>query len=333
MNISNYVNPPFFPDSFLSQTMDGPHVGPHSADLVRLPLLYLYGGVWLDVGFLLFKHLDDFCWNTLEDESTLLEMAGFMLPFGRRTTPGEPKPEMNMMFNGFIASRRGNVCIKYWHDIFCAIWQGVTEMVDVDQHPLLRHLPRYELLLPRVTGSSQPPFTYSQFVNYIAQMLCLERLRHLLDPSTGWNGPEYFAQRVLLFDCVQEVYWAQHLTRWDGRKQFELLGTLRDGEGATERSKEYKEAKAFVQGILANSSTMKISHGLPSPGREYLAEIWDRPENQAADIVPGSFAAYLRWASEHFESERRLTRVLMPTFEPAVLVGGVIEVMGQAVSS
>ena len=312
VHVSKYVDSSFFPEAFLDNKMDGPHVPPHMADLIRLPLVYLYGGVWLDVGFLLFRNLDDLCWNALSDPTTPFEMAGFKVTF---------TPEMGMVHNGFIAARKGNMCIKYWHDIFLEVWKGVTTTEGMHKHPLLRHLPKYEP--PSAKG--QPPFKYAQFVDYIAQIFCLERLRHLTDPSLGWDGPRYFAKNVLLFDCVQEVYWAQRLTMWNGRKQFNLLATKRDTEAKDER---WKEAEAFVESILANSATMKISHGLVTAGREYLAEIWDKPENHGADVELGSFAAYLRWASEYSERIREIPKVLMPILKEAVLVGGIANVTG-----
>lgn len=162
-------------------------------------------------------------------------------------------------------------------------------------------------------------------MNHIAQIFCLERLKHAKDSNIGWDGPDYFEDRLLLFDCVQEVYWAQRLTMWDGRKQFDLLATSRKAEARDER---YDEAEGFVESILANSATMKVSHGLVTAGREYLVEIWDKPENRGADIEPGSFAAYLRWVSEHLEQTRKMARVVMPVCESAVLVGGIASVTG-----
>ena len=52
---------------------------------------------------------------------------------------------------------------------------------------------------------------YTQFVDYLAQVFCLERLRHLKDPAIGWDGPKFFVERVLLFDCVTEVYCADFI--------------------------------------------------------------------------------------------------------------------------
>ncbi|KAL2870554.1 glycosyltransferase [Aspergillus lucknowensis] len=310
-HVSRYIPREMLPDVFWDRKMTGPHVGQHSSDLVRLPLLYLYGGVWLDVGMFLFRGLDDLCWNKLEDPETPYEVAAFKVSMG---------PEISMLFNGYIAARKGSLCIKYWHDIFHTVWQGATSCEGMNAHPLLRHLPEYE---PPSRNGKRPPFMYAQFADYLAQVFCLERLRHLTDPSTGWDGPQFFDEKVLLFDCVTQAYWAQRLTDWNGRKQYELLNLPRSGlETGDEKA---KEAEALIQGVLGTSSTMKVSHGLVTAGREYLAEIWDKPENSDADIRPGTFAAYLRDASETFEQTKELVPLKMPVMEKAVLRAGITE--------
>lgn len=310
----NYIkDTSLLPQALLEKTMDGKHVPQHSSDIIRTALLLLYGGVWLDVGFLLFRHLDDLCWDALADSNQPYEMCAFSAHMG---------PNVGFIFNGFIAARKDNPCIRYWHQTFVKVWEGAQNTTGMSEHPLLRHLPRYE---PPSRDGKMPPFRYAQFVDYIAQVFCLERVRHLVDPSIGWNGPEYFKSRVLLFDCSPEVYYAQRLTMWDGRKQFDLLSRKREGAEGTE---EYKEAEEFVQGILANSATMKISHGLQTAGREYLAELWDKKENEYADCTPGTFAAYLRYESEHSKQIRRLEPRLLPVLNGALLEGDILQAVG-----
>ena len=121
-------------------------------------------------------------------------MAGFKVTLSK---------EIGMIFDGFVAARKGNPYIKYWHDTFSKVWEGVTTTSGMHKHPLLQYLPVYE---PASANGLQSPFKYAQFVDYIAQIFCLERLRYLRDPSTGWDGPEYFENKVLLFDCMEEIY-------------------------------------------------------------------------------------------------------------------------------
>ncbi|KAK6083348.1 capsule polysaccharide biosynthesis protein [Seiridium cupressi] len=262
----------FFPDAFVERIMSSTHKAPHAADLIQLPLLHLYGGVWIDVGFMLFRNLDDLCWDKPMDPTRDLQLFGFKMTISA---------EVAMFWNGFIAARKGCVAVKHWHGIFLKLWEGANKTAGMSSHLLIRHLPRYEV--PPSTG--QPPaFQYAHFVDYLAQMLCLERLRHIKDPAINWDGPAFFETSVLLYECVTEVYWAQHLTHWDGRKQFELLNPRRED---AIKDEPYFEADAFVAGIIDTSSTMKLSHGLVTEQREYLARIWDEPENSDADVAPG----------------------------------------------
>lgn len=318
VNVSKFVDDSHFPESFLQRKMEGKHKAPHMADLVRLPLVYLYGGIWMDVGFFLFRHLDDLVWDELSDPNTPYEMAGFKLSF----TPVGYVPESSNIFNGFIAGRKGCVCIKYWHDTFVKLWEGRTTTAGMCKSNLLQHLPKYE---PPATEHKMPNFMYEQFVDYIAQVFCLERLRHIKDTSLGWDGPKYFAENVLLFDCATQVYYAERLTRRDGRKTYNLLDRPREG---VEQGQDWKESESFVEAILNTSSTMKISHGLAMPGREYLSEIWDKKENQDDDIKQGTWAAYLRWAGVYYENKVPLPKVLINTLEPALLEGPYLEVVG-----
>lgn len=313
----------FFPEAFREHSggegLTGTHRAPHAADLLRLPLLYLHGGVWLDVGFTLFRDLDDLCWDVLADSNTPLELAGFRMTIS---------DEIGMFWNGFIAARRGCIAVRLWHDLFLKLWErdGRVSTEGMAADPLLRHLPRYEV--PSSTGEP-PAFTYASFVDYLIQMFCLERLRHTRDPGLGWDGPAWFAAKVLLYECVTEVYWAQALTHWDGRKQFEMLSQQREGERVDMEDEKHKEAKAFVDGILDMSSTMKLSHGLVTEQREYLARIWDKPEHVDSDREPGTFAAYMRWASVHYQQTRELKPLLLPVREDALLTGGLFDVVGK----
>ncbi|KAK9778220.1 putative glycosyl transferase [Seiridium cardinale] len=288
---SNFVpnTTEFFPDAFVEGIMSGTHKAPHAADLIRLPLLHLYGGVWIDVGFMLFRNLDDLCWGKLMDPTRYLQLFGFKMTISA---------EVAMFWNGFIAARKGCVAVKHWHGIFLKLWKGAGNTAGMSSHPIIRHLPRYESVCD------------------ISKTL----------PPTGMDL-RFFETSVLIYECVTEVYWAQHLTHWDGRKQFELLNRRRED---AIKDESYFEADAFVTGILDTSPTMKLSHGLVTEKREYLARIWDEPENSDADTAPGTFAEYLRWASENFHQTKDLTSLSLPLMEDALISGGLLDVIGDS---
>lgn len=97
-----WIDAAVLPKAFVEGTMEGPYVGPHSADFLRGAALHAYGGVWMDVGNIMFRDLDRVCWNQLADESSPYTVcAPWML-------------EQNIA-NHFVASRKGDPFIKHWY--------------------------------------------------------------------------------------------------------------------------------------------------------------------------------------------------------------------------
>lgn len=117
---------------------------------------------------------------------------------------------------------------------------------------------------------------------------------------------------------MQETWYFQNVTGWSGQKQFDLLALRQDDTSHP----SYNNAKGFVEDILTNTSTMKLSHGPPGALSSFLADLWDDPKNHAADSEPGTFAAYLRYGSVHLDQTRKLEPlVIRPTTEEVLKVG------------
>lgn len=104
--------------------MTGPYTGPHSADFLRGASLYNYGGVWMDVGCIMFRNLDKICWDQLEDESS-------------QYTISVPLMFAQYMANHFIAARKGDEFIKKWHDLFMHFWKGRDDYSCIIESPLI----------------------------------------------------------------------------------------------------------------------------------------------------------------------------------------------------
>jgi len=100
-NALKWIDPKFLPDTFVHGTMDGPYVGPHSADFLRGAALFQHGGVWMDVGIILIRPLDRICWKQLEDPESPFEVS---VPWMYGQT----------IANHFVASRKGDPFIKRW---------------------------------------------------------------------------------------------------------------------------------------------------------------------------------------------------------------------------
>ncbi|OKL57358.1 hypothetical protein UA08_07451 [Talaromyces atroroseus] len=279
-NMLRFVPSSHFPAAYNDGTLAGPPQ--HLSDLLRLPLLFLYGGVWMDAGMLLLRHLDDICWREIASPASAYEMAGVLMPL--RAAPGP-------MLNGFIACRRGNAMVQHWHAVYCALWQGKTSADGFHQHPLLAHLAPYEVQIAQLEC---PPLLIPNAMlgDYLAHFLALERLHHLYDPASGFDGAEYFAEKILKLKATDHLYYAQRITGWDGRKQYDMLATAVDDVHAP----LHADASQFVDDVLRNSALIKLSHGPPC-GLENLASIWDEEARAEDDIAPGTFADYLRYAS------------------------------------
>ena len=97
----SWISSEDLPESFVKGTMTGPYVGPHSADFLRGAALHAYGGVWMDVGNILFRHLDKICWDQLADESSPYTISVPWM-FGQH------------MANHFVAARKGDEFIRKW---------------------------------------------------------------------------------------------------------------------------------------------------------------------------------------------------------------------------
>lgn len=310
LNVYTFLTAAVFHDAFNSRTMTGPYVGAHSGDVVRLPLLYNYGGVWMDAGTMLFRHIDNICWKALEDTNASYKIAGF--------APGT-EPGNDVIMNGFIAARKGDEFIKRWHDVYLELWKGRTNCIGLQDHLLLRQVKKVE-----VPKAMQIKFGIDNSLmnDYVAHALAFKRVRMLQDPLTGFNGARFWEEHAFVLP-VQETFLAQILCEFDGQRQYDLLSLPREGIEPAHRD---PAAENLVEQLLSNASTMKLSHGLKNNKLVHLSKLWDLPENADADIAPGSFAAYLRWGSIHVE-QTRVVRPLLVKCGPERLYAGVLEIV------
>ena len=96
-----YIKEDLLPEAFVKGTMDGPYSGPHSADLLRGACLIQHGGVFMDVGNILIRHLDRICWDDIENPNTPFNVA-VPIMYGQS------------MANHFVASKKGDPFIQRW---------------------------------------------------------------------------------------------------------------------------------------------------------------------------------------------------------------------------
>jgi len=96
-----YVPASMMPDSYVRSTMDKRYIGPQSADFVRTAALAVHGGVYLDVGSILIRHLDRMCWDEIMDDSSPFKLCVCSIVKGSA-------------YNFLIAARKGDPFIMRW---------------------------------------------------------------------------------------------------------------------------------------------------------------------------------------------------------------------------
>ena len=192
------------------------------------------------------------------------------------------------------------------------------------KHPLLTHprilyAPTNHLNLPGALKIGLEDFT-----DYLGDFQCFERLRKLMDPVDGFDGPKYHREKIFMLLAMNETWKFQLPTSWNGKTQFELLNIKKYVKDNSEKIELYDKANGFVLDLLANTSTTKLSHGPLGALDSFLADIWDHKDNHNKGIEPGTFVAFLRYGRVHFERTRLLHPAPMPlstekTFKISVL--------------
>ncbi|KAK8060619.1 hypothetical protein PG996_010549 [Apiospora saccharicola] len=315
-----FIDPTYLPDCFNAGTMAGPTKGQHASDMVRLPLLYLHGGVWLDVGAILFRSFDDMFWRQLEDPACPFEMAVTLL---------QMRKYAGQCLTGFVGARRGNPFVERWMRVWREMWKGRTHCAGLHEHPLVP--PEGKAVRVLDMGGEPGALDAGVMTDYLALNMAYERVRLLVDPRDGggggWDGPTYYRERVHLLDGIDEMWKSHEMRRMD--ELFPLLSLPFRPETA-ETDPEQKSAADWVGYILANSSMAKFSQGYWQPGAPVpLAMLWGMLENEGADMKEGTWAAYLRWASLTCEQTRFQGRCLesltLPAEQYEVIHKGLLE--------
>ncbi|OAX80309.1 hypothetical protein ACJ72_05362 [Emergomyces africanus] len=303
-----YIPANMVPEAFVKGTMEGPYVGPHSADFLRGATLYLHGGVYMDVGILLVLSLDRLCWSTLADDSSPRNVA-------------VPCMYDLVMANHFVASRKGDPFIKRWHDLFVHLWDKKTIYTGMVSDPLLSFVLEMDFSAPKQKGYDfdfvVDPITV---IEYITQVVCWLRLCMLEDAGDGFSGADYAVDHILWFDCLKEDWPLETVVGFRGQSAFDTLSTPLD---ADPESEEYKTAYQAVWRVLTSSSMQKVTHSKKLSKTLALGYLWD--DHDLADCKEGTFAELLRYGSVHFEQTRGSIAIVQVKKAEGTLKKGLLE--------
>ncbi|KAF2172781.1 hypothetical protein M409DRAFT_62477 [Zasmidium cellare ATCC 36951] len=296
----NFADGSLLPQTFVHGNMQGPYIGPHSADFLRGALLYTHGGVFMDVGNILFRDLDRIGWKELEDPASPYQICTPIM-YGQ------------VIANHFTMARKANPFIKRWHDLFISFWQGRTDHKGIIANPLLEFATKLDFSDGQASDFHWDFKVDAQTVfEYISQVLAWVRLTMLEDAGDGFSCTDYWQHNVLVFNALQECWGAEATVGFNGEKKYRLLSTRIDSDPSSE---DHQEAEKLVWRLLTKSSLQKITHGKHLTNDTHLGILWD--ENEGKDVEPGTFAELLRYGATRFEQTRG-DIVRMEATKPAV---------------
>ena len=198
------------------------------------------------------------------------------------------------------------------------MWEGQTNSSRIIEHPLaaIGQEIKFEDSIAR--GFNWEFKVEPQFVaGYVAQVLAWMRLSRLEEPN-GFNGRDYWAEKILLFDSLSEDWGAETIVGFRGQELFDVLATKCD---ADPESEEYKVAYKTVWRLLTRSSLQKVTHGKNLTKTEALGILWDKAENEGKDQEPGTFAELLRCGTVHLEQTREMIDYVKAEKEPPIQKG------------
>jgi len=300
------------PEAVVNRTMDGPHSGQHLSDLVRLPLLYQHGGIYLDIGVLLLGDLEKSLWNKIADPSTPYKIGGF--------THQHRKNSWGSLQNFCIVAQKGEDILDRWHRVMLAAWKDRTSSEGLVHHPVFAGVPAEPN--PRVMLAIKPG-SETLLQDYWVNLLAWEKLKVTAEPQEGgFDGPEYVRKHVLLLEPMQEAFAAEVRTRLNTFRLFQMLVSPRDAAVAAAGGVDpglHGEAKVLVDYLLTSSTVVKLYHGHGYMLAPPLATFWEAPGNGDADARSGTFGEYLRHAGEVIDQQREVQPLSLPAYDGPVL--------------
>lgn len=203
------------------------------------------------------------------------------------------------------------------------MWKGRTNYSGLIEHPLLQWATAVSL-----DEGKEADFNWNFKVDsttvfeYIAQIVCWNRMTFLEDVGDGFSCADYWENNVLAIRVIDENWGAESMVGFDGQKLFDLLALRLDSDPA---APEYAEATKLVWRLLTKSSMQKVVHGKGLTNDIMLGTLWDLPENKTADCAPGTFAWLLRQGPLHLRQTRESIEVMPAAPVPARWKKGLLE--------
>lgn len=296
--VNHFVSKDWFPVCFNDRTMTGSHAAQHAADLLRLPLLYEHGGVWMDVGNMLHTHLDDLFWDHIGENNINTDQY----EMGLWIITGQIRKQWGSFGNYMLAARKRCIFIRNWHLSWKECWKGKTSVEGFHELPLLKDIGLADGMADWGFGDK-----LKHMSDYVAHMLLGERTRNLLvlEGETQWDGRAFFENKSWMVEGIYNGILGAIDTEYDGTRQMELFTTPLDEPDEEKRAK----AELFVVKMLEQSHMYKVYHNSAGIGPPALGDLVKRKEYFDAVDRPGTFGELYRHGTVHWESTREVEQL------------------------
>lgn len=180
--------------------------------------------------------------------------------------------------------------------------------------------------------------------DYLGQNYALERVRTLVDQAGNWDGPAYSRKHICYVSAERELWkyaamlpaemhtklmtlpFKPELTReskWEdplgpeaaalaANQQSPMPGAAAlaaAADGELDEARLQQVARDWLTAIASSSLIVKLSGGYWFPGSGWpmpLSVSWVQPGHEDDDIMPGTWAEWLRYASTHLQQTRKV---------------------------
>jgi hypothetical protein len=189
------------------------------------------------------------------------------------------------------------------HKLFCHLWEGRTNSSGLMKNPLMKIVTEQPLDLERAQkfrwGISKDPAVVDE---YVTQVMCWNRLCLLEDAGDAFSAVDYWANKVLLWDGLEETWGAETTLGFKGcgQRMFDLFAL--PVNASTTREK-YGDAERLIWRLLSRSSMQKVFRGKTLTSDTELGELWDEDQD-GNDCKAGTFAELFRYGCENFRQTR-----------------------------
>lgn len=157
-----------------------PQITPQQkADLIRLHLIYHYGGIWLDASILVYENLD---W--IEALVNKHQTNSFAYYRAKNTT----QPEFPVIENWLLASEEKNIFFKYWFD-------ELFKAIEVKPENYIQHVKQTE----------KYPEKFFQKIGNLKYLIAYVACQKVMRPNTP---------SMTLINCDKNALFFQVKNKW-----------------------------------------------------------------------------------------------------------------------